>query len=86
MYKGLWNLINRMADEESADGLYLAANIICWTAATIALGLAVAVLLQKSIALVLVNIVCAGAYAGIIFGLIGGILFLQRKGGKGSRQ
>uniref|UniRef100_UPI00359C553D hypothetical protein n=1 Tax=Faecalicatena contorta TaxID=39482 RepID=UPI00359C553D len=86
MYKGLWTLIERHADEESAAGLYLAANIICWTAGTILLGLAASALMQKSIVLVLVDIVCAGAYAGIIFGLIGGIIFLQRREGSGNRQ
>lgn len=28
------------------------------------------------------NILCAGTYAGIIFGLVGGILYLQRRTGE----
>lgn len=82
MYKALWILINHISDKESAAAIYLAANIICWTTAAILLGITATFFLQIQLTEALVNIVCAGAYAGIIFGLIGGILFLQRKPGK----
>lgn len=78
MYKGLWNLVNRVTDKESVLGVYLAANIIFWAVGTIGLGVGAGLFLHWNIVSVLGNIVCTGAYVGIIFGLIGGIMFYYK--------
>lgn len=82
MYHTLWNLINKISDKESAAGIYLAVNIVCWTALTVLLGIAGTVLIRIDLAKAVSNILCAGTYAGIIFGLVGGILYLQRRTGE----
>ena len=82
MYHTLWNFVNKISNKESAAGIYLAVNIICWTVMTVLFLSAGTVLLRIESVKILTNILCAGVYAGIIFGLIGGILFLQRRTGK----
>lgn len=77
MYKGLWKLIKRTTQEESSVAIYLVVNILCWTALTIVLGLAGTALMQKSLIESLTNITCLGVYAGILFGLVGGVVYLQ---------
>lgn len=76
MYKSLWKLINKIAAKESVPGFYLAANIMCWTVGTAILGVLGVLVLNIDMYDVLSDILCASAYAGIIFGLVGGILFL----------
>ena len=79
MYEGLWKLVNKITDEDSAVSVYLSAAIIGWTLVVALSGMSVCYLLQIDMSTGITNSVCAGAYAGIIFGLFGGILFLQRR-------
>lgn len=80
MYRGLWNCIRKIVGKESSVGIFLAVCILCWTVSVVVLGLAGTALLQKSIYDTLAGVICTGAYAGIIFGLVGGILYLRRSG------
>lgn len=76
----LWELINRFCPEESATAVFLALNIICWVAGTLVIGILFCTVAgQLPVLSCLTNVMCMAAYAGIIFGLFGGILYLMRK-------
>ncbi|MCU6747593.1 hypothetical protein OCV51_07980 [Faecalicatena acetigenes] len=76
MYKGLWKLTERYTERETGVSVYLATLILLWTALAIFAGVFVCAAEKKDIVKCLADIVCTGAYAGIIFGLCGGIFFL----------
>lgn len=76
MYKGLWKLTERYTEKETGASVYLAILIVLWTALVIFAGVLVCAAGGKDIVKCLADIVCTGAYAGIILGLCGGILFL----------
>ena len=78
MYERLWDFIEKRSDKGTAMGRYLAINILGWTMAAALIGIVGALFMRMDFVQVLSNIICVAAYAGIIFGLIGGILFLQR--------
>lgn len=76
MYRGLWKLTERYLEEGSVVSVYLAVLIICWTAAGVITGLILCSVLGVDIGNALSDIACMGAYAGILFGLCGGLVFL----------
>lgn len=78
MYKGLWKYLNKIISRDSIVSAYLAIEIIGWMLAVSFIGMAVSFLFHVELADGISNSICAGIYAGIIFGLFGGILFLQR--------
>ena len=78
MYKGLWNYLNKIIGRDSVVSAYLAIEIVEWVLLVSFLGIAVSFLFRVEPAAGISNSLCAGIYAGIIFGLFGGILFLQR--------
>lgn len=78
MYKKLWEMVVKTVKKESAVSVYLAVLIIGWTGAVLLAGILFCMGIQTDVVYNLTNIICAGAYAGIIFGLFGGILFLHR--------
>lgn len=78
MYKGLWNYLNKIIGRDSVVSAYLAIEVIGWTLAVSFIGMAVSFLFRVEPAAGISNSFCAGIYAGIILGLFGGILFLQR--------
>lgn len=81
----LWEFVNRLLNEEYRIGAFLAANIICWTAGTFLLGMLFCTVAgQLSVSGCMLNVMCMAVYAGIIFGLFGGIFYLMKEtGGKG---
>lgn len=79
MYRGLWNFINRYMDAGHAVSVFLPIMIVGWTAAGVAAGFVVCALTGQGLMHELAEIICAGGYAGIIFGLIGGAFFLYRQ-------
>lgn len=78
MYKKLWDVINKIVGKEYTVGIYLAVDILCWTAVTVLVGMLGSLLLWGKIMYTFAAVLCVGVYMGIIFGLFGGILFLQR--------
>lgn len=79
VYRGLWKLTHKFVREESAIAVFLAVNIIFWTVGTVLVGCAVLLAADRVSGKMLMNVLCGGAYAGIIFGLAGGVIFLWRK-------
>lgn len=78
--KKLWNIISIAMPEDMTSGAFLAANIVCWTLATLVVGSFFGMVVTQSATVNnFLNILCASIYAGIIFGLFGGIIFLMRK-------
>lgn len=78
----LWNTVNRWCPEEYRTGVFLALNILKWSVGTLAIGLLSCIYGAKAdIAGCVANVMCVAVYAGIIFGLFGGILFLMRHPG-----
>ena len=75
----IWEITNKMFDSESAGAAFLTINIICWTAGTLAAGLAFCAITGTSAALCITKLMCAAIYVGVIVGLFGGILFLYRR-------
>ncbi|RGU91327.1 hypothetical protein DWW31_14425 [Clostridium sp. AF15-17LB] len=76
--KRLWELINRVFQNDSATGVFLAVNIICWSAAALITGMVFCIASGSSVWVYATSIMCAAIYVGIIFGLFGGIIFLMR--------
>ena len=76
--KRLWELTNKTFQNDSATGVFLAANIICWTAAALIAGMLFCVISGVSVLAYATGIMCAAIYVGVIFGLFGGIIFLMR--------
>lgn len=80
MYRGLWNFITKYMDESHAVSVFLPVMIVGWTLAGLAVGLIVCTATGTDYVTALADLVCAGGYAGLIFGLFGGAFFLFREG------
>lgn len=80
MYTRLWNLITKHMDESHAVSLFLPVMIVGWTVFGVAAGLLVCTVTGTSIMHVLADLICAGGYAGLVLGLLGGCFFLYRRG------
>ena len=78
MYRGLWDFINRYMDSSHAVSVFLPVMIVGWTLAGVLAGSIVCAVTGTDFLGALAEIICAGGYAGIIFGLFGGMLFLYR--------
>ncbi len=75
----LWEFVNRFCPKDTLDAVFLALNILCWTAGTLFIGvLFCTVAGQVNITDCIANVMCLAVYSGIIFGLFGGILYLMR--------
>lgn len=78
--KHLWNLTNRFFTKDYASAVFLAANIISFTILPMITGiLFCTIAIHLPIMSCLTDIMLTSIYAGIIFGLFGGILYLMRK-------
>lgn len=75
----IWNITNRLIKGESAEGVFLSANIVFWAAAVLILGLGFCVITGTAVGSCIVKLMCTALYAGIIVGLFGGIIFLMRR-------
>ena len=78
MYRTLWNLITKYMDEGHAVSVFLPVMILGWTMAGVAAGLVVCAATGTPVLRALADLICAGGYAGMILGLLGGCLFLYR--------
>lgn len=75
----LWNLVDRIFGKKNKVGIFLGLNILCFTMGTFAVGMLFCVVAgQLTVLRCMANVMCMAAYAGIIFGLFGGILFVMR--------
>ncbi len=76
----IWNLIQSHISAQYAHAVFLTSWTALWSVGTLAVGLLFSsVTAGNSFAEGLVNVVCIAAYAGIIFGLFGGMFFLMRQ-------
>lgn len=76
----LWRMVHCHLPEDMTTGVFLTINILCWTFGTLLFGiLFCAAVVRTAVTGCLLNIMCVSIYAGIIFGLFGGILFLMRR-------
>ena len=80
MYRGLWNLIRKYMDNSHAVSVFLPTIIVGWTIAGVLVGLIVCAFTGTGIISALADLICAGGYAGLIFGLFGGCFYLYRLG------
>lgn len=80
MYEMIWNKINAYMDKGHAVAVFLPVLIAGWTAVFVSAGICYCILNGMNVTAVLADIVCTADYAGLIFGLLGGCLFLYRKG------
>lgn len=78
MYRGLWKILRKYTDNSHAVAVFLPVMIIGWTLAGFLAGAAVCILTGTAVSAALADLICAGGYAGLIFGLFGGCLFLYR--------
>lgn len=80
MYRGLWNFITRYMDDSHAVPVFLPVMIIGWTLIGVAAGFIWCAVTGAEVMQALADLICAGGYAGLIFGLFGGSFFLYRTG------
>lgn len=78
MYRRLWNSITKHMDASHAVSVFLPIMIVGWTMAGVLFGLVGCMLTHTSIISALADVICAGGYAGLILGLLGGCFFLYR--------
>ena len=75
----LWNLVDRLSSKTSKVRIFLGLNILCFTVVTFVVGMLFCVVAGRLTVLrCMANVMCMAVYAGIIFGLFGGILFVMR--------
>lgn len=76
MYTKLWKLITGHIEEASRMAVFLTATMLIWTVGITAVGILVCVIKDMEVISRLSDLVCAGIYAGLFFGLFGGGCFL----------
>ena len=87
MNRYIWEIVSRYCSEEYRVSVFLATSISAWSVLTTAVGLLFCLVAAKAtIPMCIANVMCIAAYAGILFGLFGGIFFLMRKDGHGSEK
>lgn len=80
MYRTFWNYLKQHMNGRYKPAVFLSLLTAGWTIAGLLSGLAVCPGLQMELAEKLAVILCAGGYAGLLPGFLGGILFLYRAG------
>lgn len=78
MYRTFWNYLKQHMNVSHRPTIFLFLLTAGWTEAGLLLGLAVCLGLPLESAQKLAVALCAGGYAGLIPGFLGGILFLYR--------
>ena len=69
MYTRLWKLITKYMEENSRMAVFLTSAMLIWTIGITMAGILVCIIKHM-------NVICAGFYAGLVFGLFGGGCFL----------
>lgn len=78
MIKKMWGWTKKVFGDKNAVSVFLVLTILFFTVTVGAIGILWCVILGQHLGDQLVNVMCAAAYGGIILGLFGGIIFLQR--------
>lgn len=87
MNRFIWKIVCKYCSEESRISVFLATAVFMWSAVAMAAGMLFCLAAAKvTVPMCIANVMCIAVYAGIIFGLLGGILFLMRRGGCGSEK
>ena len=75
----LWELTPKFCRNDDVEAVFLAVNIVCWTAGTLLAGLVFCLITGTAVSLCLTKLMCAAIYMGLIVGLAGGIVYLFRR-------
>ncbi len=76
----LWNFLKMHLPVQYVNGAFLTVWIAAWTLSVLAVGvLFCSAVAGASPAVYLVKVICIAGYAGVIFGLFGGMFFLMRR-------
>lgn len=76
MYTRLWKLITGHIEEASRMAVFLTTAVLIWTVGITVAGILVCMIKHMEVICRLSDLVCAGIYAGLVFGLFGGGCFL----------
>lgn len=74
----LWDITSRLVQEDSRIGVFLAVNLVLWTGVVLLAGIMFCGILAVPAEVYMLNVMCAAIYAGIIIGLLGGIVFIMK--------
>lgn len=87
MNRSIWKIVCKYCSEESRVSVFLAAAVLMWSALTMTTGMIFCLVAARvTVSMCIANVMCIAVYAGIIFGLLGGILFLMRRDDCGSEK
>lgn len=76
MYTRLWKLITKYMEENSRMAVFLTSAMLIWTIGITMAGILVCIIKHMNVICRLSDLICAGIYAGLVFGLFGGGCFL----------
>lgn len=76
MYTRLWKLITKHMEENSRMAVFLTSAMLIWTIGITMAGIFVCIIKHMNVICRLSDLICAGIYAGLVFGLFGGGCFL----------
>ena len=80
MYTRLWKLITKHMEENSRMAVFLTSAMLIWTIGITMAGILVCIIKHMNVICRLSDLICAGIYAGLVFGLFGGGCFLWNHG------
>lgn len=72
MYTRLWKLITKHMEENSRMAVFLTSAMLIWTIGITMAGILVCIIKHMNVICRLSDLICAGIYAGLVFGLFGG--------------
>ena len=71
MYTRLWKLITKHMEENSRMAVFLTSAMLIWTIGITMAGILVCIIKHMNVICRLSDLICAGIYAGLVFGLFG---------------
>lgn len=69
MYTRLWKLITKHMEENSRMAVFLTSAMLIWTIGITMAGILVCIIKHMNVICRLSDLICAGIYAGLVFGL-----------------
>ena len=75
MYTRLWKLITKHMEENSRMAVFLTSAMLIWTIGITMAGILVCIIKHMNVICRLSDLICAGIYAGLVFGLFGADAF-----------
>ncbi len=70
MYTRLWKLITKHMEENSRMAVFLTSAMLIWTIGITMAGILVCIIKHMNVICRLSDLICAGIYAGLVFGLL----------------